>query len=203
MADTPNTQTQSPIGPECPRGPEGIVTSDAPRKIYYTYDQIHQLIDQKAKDFGEFDYIIAIGGGGLIPARMLRRIINVPIIVITIRFYDSDDNLGSEPDIIQWEPATIQKLVGKRCLIVDEVFDSGSTMEYVVDRLTNEGVEDLSALTLHHKKKISNLSKYLVVRSNLQNYYPLIEVGEEWIVYPWEATDIQSHTALARDNQID
>ncbi len=34
------------------------------------------------------DYIVAIAGGGLIPARILRTFINVPIISVTISFYN-------------------------------------------------------------------------------------------------------------------
>ena len=173
-----------------------------PLKVYYTYDQIHRLINKKAGEIRECDYIIAIGGGGLIPARMLRQKLNVPIIVVTIRFYDDNDHISSEPDIIQWDPATMAKLVGKRCLIVDEVFDSGSTMEYVVDRLISEGIEDLSVMVIHHKKKMSNLAKKMGISHLLQNYYSLVDVTDEWIVYPWEADDIVEHNRLAESSVV-
>jgi hypoxanthine phosphoribosyltransferase len=186
--------------PNCDHSEPVEQTEASPVKVYYTYDQIHQLIDQKAGEIGsDFDYIIAIGGGGLIPARMLRQYLNIPVIVVTIRFYDSDDRITSEPEIMQWDPNTMANLVGKRCLIVDEVFDSGSTMEYVVDRLVSEGIEDLSALVVHHKKKISNLLRKMAITSVLKNYYSLVDVTDEWIVYPWEADDIVEHNRLATE----
>lgn len=173
---------------------------NGPKKVYYTYDQIHQLIDSKANSMTDFDYIIAIGGGGLIPARMLRKTLKIPIIVITIKYYDSDDNVNSEPEIHQWDADLSKKLASKRCLIVDEVFDTGSTMEYVVNRFIKEGVTDLSVMVLHHKKKESNLERFTSIRSHLKNFYPVVEVVDEWIVYPWEADDIIEHNSLAKLN---
>lgn len=189
--------TNGPNGPNCPTGPANAAQ---PTKIHYTYDQLHTLIDQKAREIKEneeFDYIVAIGGGGLIPARMIRRILNVPILVLTLKYYDAEDQIGSEPEIIQWDPSTIEKMRNKRCLIVDEVFDTGSTMEYVVNRLIESGVSDLSVLVLHHKKKLSNLSKMLGIKTQVRNYYSIVEVSDEWVVYPWEADDIREHNRMS------
>ena len=43
-------------------------------KMYISYNNIHQLCQEIAPKIKEFkpDLIIAIGGGGFIPARMLR-----------------------------------------------------------------------------------------------------------------------------------
>ena len=43
-------------------------------KLYYTYDDISNLIKNNINKIIDFnpDYIIAIGGGGLIPARIIR-----------------------------------------------------------------------------------------------------------------------------------
>lgn len=168
-------------------------------KIYYTYEEIHKSIEDKTESLQskKFDYILAIGGGGLMPARMIRRVINVPILVISIKFY-SGDKINSEPQIVQWDSDISTKLKGKSCLIVDEIYDTGSTLKYVIDRLNKDGVNDLSALVIHHKNKEEHRSDFFEhIMSKLQNYFPLITVGDRWIVYPWEASSIEDHNKKA------
>ena len=56
-------------------------------KYYYEYNTIHREIQNKAqviKNSFNPDIILAIGGGGLIPARILRTFINKPIYVISV-----------------------------------------------------------------------------------------------------------------------
>ena len=134
---------------------------------------------------------------------MLRTFLKVPIIVVTIKFYDDADSLNSEPEIIQWDVETIKKLQGKKCLIIDEVFDSGSTLVYVIDRLRSEGVSDLSVMVIHHKVKESNHDIFEIIRSKLQSYHMLVEIRNEWIVYPWEALNILEHgqNSILTDSQ--
>lgn len=167
-------------------------------KIRYTYDQIHKLFESNSQRLNQYgyDYIVAIGGGGFIPARMLRTFVDVPIIAVTVKYYDDDDNLSSDIKVIQWDTETIATLKGKKCLIVDEVYDTGSTMKYIVDRLLAQGVEDVSALVLHHKIKDSNRDTTTYILEKLQNFHPLVRVTDEWIVYPWEAEDITEHNSM-------
>ena len=53
------------------------------QKIWYTYDDIHRVIKalaEKIQNSGvKYDAMIAIGGGGFIPARMLRCFLEIPI----------------------------------------------------------------------------------------------------------------------------
>ena len=53
-------------------------------KLNYTYHEIHNMVKEgslRLKDFKP-DYIVAVAGGGLIPARILRTFINVPIYLL-------------------------------------------------------------------------------------------------------------------------
>jgi hypoxanthine phosphoribosyltransferase len=91
---------------------------------------------------------VAIGGGGFIPARILRTYIQIPILAVALRLYNSSgvciprgnclhfffhqDQAMSEPEIVQWlDEKNLQVLKGKRVLIVDEVDDTRKTLEYV------------------------------------------------------------------------
>ena len=53
------------------------------KKIWYTYDDIHKTVRQIAEKIDRagvcYDAMIAIGGGGFIPARILRTFLDIPI----------------------------------------------------------------------------------------------------------------------------
>ena len=118
---------------------------------------MHNLCKESAErllaDF-EPQLMIAIGGGGYIPARILRSFLkqpgspNIPIQAIGLSLYEQ---LGEDPDVetpgtkvtrTQWLDLTslghMQNLVGKRILIVDEVDDTRTTLEYAVKELQKD-----------------------------------------------------------------
>lgn len=73
-------------------------------KLYYSYQDIHNLSKEgitRLKDFKP-DYIIAVAEGGLIPARILRTYIGVPIISVTISFYNDKNKIMDIPKILLW-----------------------------------------------------------------------------------------------------
>jgi hypoxanthine phosphoribosyltransferase len=70
---------------------------------------------------------VAIGGGGFIPARMLRTEVQKPILAISLELYDDATKTANSSVICkQWfdeAPGTFGSLVrGRRVLIIDEVF---------------------------------------------------------------------------------
>jgi uncharacterized protein len=107
--------------------------------------------------------MIAIGGGGYVPARILRSFLkqpgtpNIPIQAIGLSLYeqlpvtDADtgivDQIGTKVTRTQWLDFSslggMENLVGKRILIVDEVDDTRTTLEYAVKELQKD-VEEVS-----------------------------------------------------------
>ena len=93
--------------------------------------------------------IIAIGGGGFIPARMLRSFLkepgqpNVRIMAIILSLYEeieSENGIekpGTQVVRTQWIDYHQSKidLVGKNVLIIDEVDDTRTTLHYAVSEL--------------------------------------------------------------------
>lgn len=220
-------------------------------KEYLTYNQIHKLCQEAAprilRDFRP-QLIIAIGGGGYVPARILRSFLkqpgspNIPIQAIGLSLYEelytsangtscsvtspSTTSGNLAPTIIE-RPGTVvtrtqwldlnslgdmQNLVGKRILIVDEVDDTRTTLQYAVQELEKDletarqklgGKGDptvLSIFVLHNKQKqkkgclpqgMLNDNRYMAARN----------VEDIWICYPWEATDIDEHDRLANQQQ--
>ena len=76
------------------------------KKIFIDFKQIKNDIKILANEIihSKFNYqaIIAITGGGLVPARLLRNYLNIPIFCVNIKYYDKNDNILKNPVIVQW-----------------------------------------------------------------------------------------------------
>jgi hypoxanthine phosphoribosyltransferase len=128
-------------------------------KIYVTYNDVHKLCQEAAPQIlADFkpQLMIAIGGGGYVPARILRSFLkqpgspNIPIQAIGLSLYeqlaDSTDKeveaAGTKVTRTQWLDLTalgeMANLVGKSVLIVDEVDDTRTTLEYAVKELQKD-----------------------------------------------------------------
>src|SRR6201996_1390426 len=100
--------------------------------------------------------MIAIGGGGYVPARILRSFLkqpgspNIPIQAIGLSLYETLTSTAESPEELpgtkvtrtQWldlgSLGEMKGLVGKRVLIVDEVDDTRTTLEYAVRELEKD-----------------------------------------------------------------
>jgi hypoxanthine phosphoribosyltransferase len=166
---------------------QNITRTDEPQKIHYTYDQIHTNCVHSAdiikKSFNP-EVILAIGGGGLIPARMIRSKIDLPIYVVSLSTYDENNTPVDTPRIVQWMDFTA--LRNKRILIVDEVDDTRKTLGFLTNKLVNEeGINkaNLGVFVIHNKMKQKHTS---LEELNVYYYHPGIMIEDKWIVYPWE-----------------
>ncbi|CDK25755.1 unnamed protein product [Kuraishia capsulata CBS 1993] len=202
-------------------------------KIYVSYNNIHKLCQNAATEIrsvGKPDIIIAIGGGGFIPARILRSFIkypgetNIPIQAIGLSLYENMGGIGQVEKIgkevvrTQWLDfgaleQHFDSLIGKNILIVDEVDDTRTTLHYALNEL-HKDVEELavklgrtnehtkfSIFVLHNKDK----PKKADISREMMNggvYIAAKTVPDAWIAYPWEAIDIDEHSvkAIAQGN---
>lgn len=59
-------------------------------KVYFSYSDVHQAICSLVPAIQAFNpsVIVAIGGGGFIPARMLRTELKIPILAVSLELYD-------------------------------------------------------------------------------------------------------------------
>lgn len=127
-------------------------------KQYISYNNVHQLCQFAAEKIKNFkpDYIIAIGGGGFIPARILRTFLKEPgtptvrIFAIILSLYedlhtsgDNAEEVGVKITRTQWIDYEQCKLdlVGKNVLIVDEVDDTRTTLHYALHELEKDAYE--------------------------------------------------------------
>lgn len=167
------------------------------KKLWYTYDDIHRVIQKVADKINQsgqqFDAMIAIGGGGFIPARILRSYLDIPIYTVSIAYYDENDQPTEHPYKLQWlDGSTAKQLAGKNILVVDEVDDSRVTLSFCLKELQHAGIERLGVAVLHEKIK----EKSAALPEGIP-YFSGITVEDLWIDYPWDATDIDAHNREA------
>jgi len=204
-------------------------------------EQVHKLCQTSAPHIlSSFcpNLIIAIGGGGYVPARILRSFLkqtgqaNIPIQAIGLSLYETlgtnlkknaststsavdlkslsqpavpeetdIEEVGTQVTRTQWldlSSLEMENLIGKNVLIVDEVDDTRTTLEYAVRELQKDvelateragrkgETTKFSIFVLHNKNKTKKGHLPEEVLSE-NRYLAAVTVGDEWICYPWEA----------------
>ena len=198
-----------------------------PNRVYYSYADIHQtvatqLVPQIQQSSFQPTVIIAIGGGGFIPARMLRTELRIPILAVSLELYDDTTNTVRSTGVeqVQWFREEELRRISRnssnkdrqhqeeeaeeerpQVLIVDEVDDTRRTLHYCVDELLKTmpclQPADLMVCVVHNKVK----RKTGRLPSGVRYLAGADVPGETWLCYPWEAATynhtIYEHEALA------
>ena len=152
-------------------------------KLYYNYDEIHNLVEKSSNAINLFnpDLIIAIGGGGFIPARILRSFIDIPIYCINVKLYNENDKINDEINVLQWLDLDLSN---KRVVIVDEVDDTRKTLSFCLNKLIQKNnlyYYKTCVYVIHNKNKPK-----LGELDNSIKYISSLNIEDKWIVYPWE-----------------
>lgn len=167
--------------------------------VHYDYNQIHNIVCGMAPAVRSFDptLILAIGGGGFIPARMLRpHLKDVPILAVTIEAYNDETNtLKNETEAVihQWFDTSYghgAKVKGGRILIVDEIDDTRLTLNTCIKKLREANPEAIAVAVLHNKQK---LKKNDIPEDVL--YIAGETIPDKWLYYPWDETKVVSSTS--------
>ncbi|RUS32529.1 hypothetical protein BC938DRAFT_475161 [Jimgerdemannia flammicorona] len=215
-----------------------------------SYNQIHTAIRESVERFSinddfQPDIMIAIGGGGFIPARILRTFLkkrnkNIPIQAIGLSLYEeleifngevaasghvvSDSGFSTpaappQPQVTktQWlnfgGADSLVNLVGRNILIVDEVDDTRQTLAFAVAELVKdikkqeeamglgpgERETKLGVFVLHNKIKKKKMS---LPENVMKYYFAAVDMPDTWLVYPWDAVDIDEHTKKAENCEL-
>jgi len=167
-------------------------------KLYFSYAQIHntvRLLAQRISASGfRADVIVAIGTGGFIPARILKTYLHLPILTVGLKLYNDDNTAEASPQKIQWIDEIEKKITGRRVLLVDEVDDSRVTLEYCLGELLRHDPAEIAVGVLHNKKKQKRGS----YPPEITKIFFGEELEDQWVVYPWDAEDIDAHEQAAR-----
>ncbi|KAJ7767464.1 phosphoribosyltransferase-like protein [Mycena maculata] len=195
------------------------------KHLHVTYNDIHNLIRYSTPKIAtEFnpDLLVAIGGGGFFPARVMRTFLReitehkaLQIQAIGLSLYEpvegtSANVVGHEVIRTQWlGPDSGKLLLGKRNLIVDEVDDTRKTLHYALSELQKDVEAELLTRPESEHAALREATKFGIFVVHNKNkgkladlpadtpYFAGATVEDVWLDYPWEAMDIEAHDGHA------
>lgn len=170
-------------------------------KINLSYETIVKDIRKLAMNINnsdtKYDAIISIAGGGLIPGRLLRNYLNIPIYSINVKFYNNNNEINNKGQIIQWlSDKEIQELSGKNILIVDDLDDTRTTLLFIINKLKHYSFNKIGIAVLYNKKKDKSGDIPLFCE-----YFVVEDVDNYWINFPWEMSSDISLSNYS-DNEV-
>lgn len=119
------------------------------------------------------DFIIAIGRGGYVPARVVcDSMLHEMLTGIKIEHWG--EAAKEKPQTIIRFPLSVD-VTGAHLLVVDDVTDTGDTLTAAVSYLRECGAAEVRTAVLQHK----GTSKFL------PDYYAEMVTDWRWIIYPW------------------
>jgi len=148
------------------------------KKAFYSWDHFHQLVSEiKKKVEVTPNIIVSIGKGGSIPGVILAEMFECNNLNLGLKSYKGQ-NRG---DIHEYQGIKcFEGLKDANILIVDDIADSGETLQYAWRKFTGNGCERVQTASVFYKP----CSKFK------PDYYAE-EVNETtWIVQPWEPMEV-------------
>ncbi len=144
-------------------------------KVYLTWWQVDRamfaLANEMKKHFTP-DLIVGIARGGLIPAVRLSHILgDIEVKVIDVKFYKDINERMEKPMITIPLHGDFE---GKKVVIVDDVSDTGKTLEVVIDEVKKAGASEVKVACLSMKPWTKVVPDFYVFKT------------DKWIVFPWE-----------------
>lgn len=144
-----------------------------------TWNQIYKMLLHVAKEIRKDsfkpDIIVGVSRGGWPPARVLSDLLDNPNLAnVKVEFYLGVAETKGEPTIIQ--PVSV-KVADKKVLVVDEVADTGKSLQLIKEHLEAEGAAEVKIATVY-------LKPWSIVKPD---YYA--KETNRWIVFPWEVKE--------------
>lgn len=139
------------------------------RKFFVTWHEFHRDVQALAWNLPPKSWkgIVAVTRGGLVPAALLARSLNIKLIeTVSISSYDDVLDRQAEPDIIKNLP---EEDDGEGWLVVDDLVDTGETLKIVRG--------------MFPKAHYATVYAKAQGKKNVDSY--VAEVNA-WIVFPWE-----------------
>lgn len=155
------------------------------RREVLTWNDIDQLIDHLIPQFeGEFEVMVMITRGGIIPGGILAEALNITTLLTAAVDFPAELELEKQrkssrllawPKFIQFPDTELIK--GQRVLVIDDVWGSGRTITAVKNRIAGEaGIPKTCVLHFNPYRNLFDNSR--------PDYFSAIT--DAHIVYPWE-----------------
>jgi hypoxanthine phosphoribosyltransferase len=161
-----------------------MLTEDG-KHLYVSYDEYNKLIEKLAlkvhKSEWEFDIILCLARGGLRPGDVLSRIFDKPLAIMSTSSYRAESGtVQGKLDIARYITTPKGEIAG-RVLLVDDLADTGHTLQAVVDMLRADYAP------------ITELRTAVIWTKGLSTFVPEYSVdmlpSNPWIHQPFESYD--------------
>jgi hypoxanthine phosphoribosyltransferase len=141
-----------------------------------SWDQIYYFLLNISKaiidDAFEPEVIVGISRGGWIPARIMSDLLENPKLAnVRTEFYSGIAENKDKPLITQ--PISLS-VKGKKVLLVDDVADTGESLQLVISHVEEDSAAEIRSATLY-------LKPWSIV---VPNYYQ--KETRSWVIFPWE-----------------
>jgi hypoxanthine phosphoribosyltransferase len=156
-------------------------------KQYINFEQMkghcNEILRQMADDNWHPEIILGITRGGALPAVMLSQYLNVKMIGLDVSLRDTiEDGFGQESN----ELVAIDAAYGKKVLIVDDINDTGATINWIIDdwNKSAEGIKwgdnvRFAVIVDNESSKAIHVPEYAGEMINK-------ELNPTWVVFPYE-----------------
>jgi uncharacterized protein len=161
-----------------------MLTEDG-KNLYVSYDEYHNLIEKLAikvfQSGWEFDTILCLARGGMRPGDILSRVFAKPLAIMAARSYrEGAGTVQGVLDLARFV-TTPQGEIAGRVLLVDDLADSGHTLQAVMRELTTNypAITELRSAVLWTK----------AVSQFVPDYCVEFLSTNPWIHQPFESYD--------------
>ena len=151
------------------------MTQSSQKSFPVTWDQFHRdsrALAWRLQSLGPFDALVAITRGGLVPAAIVARELNIRVVeCVAVKSYDHQNQGGIKVLKPITEDLLAKCKAGGKLLIVDDLVDTGATARVVRDMLPGAHFA-----TVYAKPK---------GREQVDTF--ITEVSQDtWIFFPWD-----------------
>ena len=169
-----------------------MLTEDG-KHLYVSYDEYHNLIEKLAikihQSGWQFDTILCLARGGMRPGDILSRIFDKPLAIMSTSSYRADaGTVQGKLDIAHYITTPKGEIAGK-VLLVDDLADSGHTLNAVIEQLRN------------NYKPITELRSAVIWTKGVSTFQADYSV-ETLATNPWIHQPFESYDALSPEQLI-
>jgi len=136
-----------------------------------------ELATQVARDGFAPEIVLGIARGGLLPAGAVAYALDVKnVVMMNVEFYTGVDERLEVPVFLPPVPDAVD-LAGSRLLVVDDVADTGGTLELVLD-FCRGVVAEVRTAVIYEKPRSTVACEYVWRRT------------DRWIDFPWSSQPV-------------
>jgi hypoxanthine phosphoribosyltransferase len=137
-----------------------------------TYMLLLKIAETVRKSKYQPDVIVGVSRGGWIPARIMSDLLeNSNLANVATEYYITVAETKQEPNLTQQVSLPVHD---KRVLVIDDVADTGESLNLIIAHLKQEGASEIRIATIYYKPWSVTVPHYYEKETC------------HWVIFPWE-----------------